>query len=566
MICLVKRCLLILWLFSVASIGVAQAAPQEKTSEGQSKETQAAPKGDFLRQMQLKAIETQSADWIHWGDRSDKFSTWTNHSNRLIPVYAFGMGLDDFADGNSLFRDKEKLREVYGYDPENTLSTSAKYFDQTDIQRLQLAAVAAGKKNVILFVCDGMDWQTTQAAAIYKNGKVPYTEGRGSGLSFLDFKAPQQGFGYMVTSPYTRDAKPDVNSQTLINEGEPAGGYIPELGGKYPWSKPSDPSYLLGKSSSRGHAFTDSAASATSMTTGKKTYNGSINIGPEGEQLRPIAHELQEKGFAVGVVSSVPFCHATPAACYAHNVTRNDYQDIARDMLGLRSVSHKREALSGLDVVIGCGWGETTDEGKKQGNNFLAGNKFLAETDLEEIDRRNGGDYRVVQRQAGKEGAQLLKFEASKSNADGNRLFGFFGGPGGHLPYRTADGKYDPTRGIKSADVYKPEDISENPTLAQMATAALNVLQSRSQKNGNGKIWLMVESGDIDWANHNNNIDDSIGAVLDAAAAFTAITHWVEAKSNWDETVVILTADHGHMMVLDKPESLLGAAADGSTK
>lgn len=53
----------------------------------------------------------------------------------------------------------------------------------------------------------------------------------------------------------------------------------------------------------------------------------------------------------------------------------------------------------------------------------------------------------------------------------------------------------------------KPEDITENPTPAEMTTAALTVLQKREKG-----FWLMVEAGDVDWANHDNNIDTSIGA------------------------------------------------------
>ena len=68
----------------------------------------------------------------------------------------------------------------------------------------------------------------------------------------------------------------------------------------------------------------------------------------------------------------------------------------------------------------------------------------------------------------------------------------------------------------------------------------------------------MVEAGDVDWANHNNNIDDSIGAVLSGDAAFEAITQWVEANSSWDETALIVTADHGHLMYLDDPRVLTG--------
>ena len=361
----------------------------------------------------------------------------------------------------------------------------------------------------------------------------------------------------MVTSPFTAKAEFDVNSQIISSIGEPSGGYTKSLGGKTPWSKPADPSYLLGKSAAKGHTYTDSAASATAMAAGKKTYNGSINIGPGGEQFKTIAHELQEEGFTIGVVSSVPFCHATPGAACSHNVTRSDYQDISRDMLGLRSISHRKKPLRGLDVLIGGGWGEDVEEDEKQGTNFVAGNKYLADADLKEIDVDNGGKYLVVKRHPGENGAQLLADAALIAATDGNRLFGFFGVGGGHLPYQTADGNYDPTRGITRADRYTKDDVNENPKLADMAVAALEVLESRKQSGANKGMWLMVESGDIDWANHNNNIDDAIGAVLSADEAFSKIVRWVEKNSNWEETALILTADHGHMMVLDDPESLI---------
>jgi alkaline phosphatase len=513
---------------------------------------------DFLRKMQFEAVENKSADWIHWGDRKDKFSNWTNHSNRLIPVYTYGVSLKGYRGKESLYRSKDKLKKIYGVVPKDTYNRDARYLDQTDIYHLQQDAVKSGKKNIILIVCDGMDWQTTQAASIYKNQKVTYTRGQGEGLAFLDYRATQSSYGYMVTSPYAKSAKFDVNSQVVESVSDPSGGYSSALGGKTPWSEPADPSYLLGKSASKGHSYTDSASSATSMTTGKKTFNGSINVGPEGDQLTTIAHQLQEEGFAIGVVSSVPICHATPAAAYAHNVNRSDYQDISRDLLGLRSVAHRKEALQGVDVLIGGGWGEVKkNDTEKQGTNFVPGNPYLAQADLNEIDVDNGGDYFVVQRHAGENGAELLADAALLAATDGNRLFGFFGDSGGHLPFQTADGAYDPTRGISRADRYEKSDVSENPTLANIATAALEVLESRKQSGANKGMWLMVESGDIDWANHNNNLDDAIGAVLSADEAFSEIVAWVEKNSNWEETALIMTADHGHMMVLDDLKALI---------
>lgn len=547
----------VLFLLLICLVSALSATPAAAQEDAEKKSAEAVDsKSDFLREMHFEAVESKSADWIHWGDRKDKFSNWTNHSNRLIPVYTFGISLKKYRGKESVYRRKDRLKEIYGQVPRDTYNRDARYLDQTDIYCLQKDAFESGKKNIILFVCDGMDWQTTQAASIYKNKKITYTKGQGRGLAFLDYRAPNSTYGYMVTSPYAKDAEFDVNSQVVSSIGDSSGGYSSKLGGKTPWSKPANPSYLLGKSAASGHPYTDSAASATAMASGKKTFNGSINIGPDGKQFKTIAHELQEEGFAIGVVSSVPYCHATPGAAYAHNVNRSDYQDISRDLLGLRSISHRKKPLQGVDVLIGGGWGEDKDEDEKQGTNFVAGNTYLADADLKEIDVDNGGKYFVVKRHPGENGTQLLADAALLAATDGNRLFGLFGVSGGHLPYRTADGNYDPTRGITRADRYTEEDVNENPKLSDMAIAALEVLESRKKSGTNKGMWLMVESGDIDWANHNNNIDDSIGAVLSADQAFSEIVGWVEKNSNWEETALILTADHGHMMVLDNPKAL----------
>ncbi len=93
----------------------------------------------------------------------------------------------------------------------------------------------------------------------------------------------------------------------------------------------------------------------------------------------------------------------------------------------------------------------------------------------------------------------------------------------------------------------------KNPKLADMTAAALTVLE----KNPKG-FWLMVEAGDVDWANHDNNIDNSIGAVNSGDAAVKTITDWVERHSNWNETLLVVTADHGHYLVFEKPELLIG--------
>jgi len=124
--------------------------------------------GDFLRQFQKEAVETNKADWIHWGNKPGQFSNWKQHSNRLIPVYTFGMSLDSIDGKNSAYRSKKKIKSLYQTLPEGTLNKDAKYFDQTQLYDLQQSAIDAGKKNIVVLLFDGMDWQTTVISNLSK--------------------------------------------------------------------------------------------------------------------------------------------------------------------------------------------------------------------------------------------------------------------------------------------------------------------------------------------------------------------------------------------------------------
>ena len=525
---------------------------------------------DHVRDLQTEAIKSGKADWGHWGSHTDKYSSWISHSNRLIPIYTFGLKLDSVSGPNSPYRSVEKLERLFGKVPTGTVNPEAEYFDQTDVYSLQKTAVASGKKRIILFVFDGMDWQTTWAAAIHKSGAVKYRSGRGTGLAFQDYSGADTDFGYFVTTPHNDGTNEDVNVQTVANPGgTQAGGFSFRIGGEYPWSDSLDPLYPIGKGRDFSHAYTDSSSSATSLCAGIKTFNGAINVDHAGRQVEPIARQLQRDGFAIGVVTSVPISHATPACAYANNVTRNDFQDLTRDLLGLKSISHPQTALPGVDVLLGGGWGEERLKDSAQGENFNpvgnAENRYLATADLKTIQSNRNHPWATVVREPGKNGADALHAAAHQAAAKKQRLFGFFGVNKGHLPFQTADGDFQPTVSTGAslaklsisvaAEKYSPADIQENPTLANMTSAALQVLSSRSDR-----FWLMVEAGDIDWANHSNNIDDSIGAVLSGEAAFQAVTDWVEANGGWNDTALLVTADHGHYLVLDKPEALLPPA------
>lgn len=90
---------------------------------------------------------------------------------------------------------------------------------------------------------------------------------------------------------------------------------------------------------------TDSASAATAMASGVKTYNGAIGVDLDGNPVELVTERAEKLGKSTGVVTTVQWSHATPAGFVAHNASRNEYAEIAREMI----------YDSAVDVVMGAG-------------------------------------------------------------------------------------------------------------------------------------------------------------------------------------------------------------------
>ena len=79
----------------------------------------------------------------------------------------------------------------------------------------------------------------------------------------------------------------------------------------------------------------DSASTATSIATGNKTWSGSINVSTDfTQEYETIAEKLKaQKDYKIGIISSVNLNHATPAAFYAHQASRNSYYEIGLELI-----------------------------------------------------------------------------------------------------------------------------------------------------------------------------------------------------------------------------------------
>ena len=101
----------------------------------------------------------------------------------------------------------------------------------------------------------------------------------------------------------------------------------------------------------------DSASTATSIATGFKTWSGSINVSEDFKtEYETIAEKLKEqKDYKIGVVSSVNLNHATPAAFYAHQASRNSYYEIGLELIE-----------SGFDYFAGGDFNQPTGKDENQ--------------------------------------------------------------------------------------------------------------------------------------------------------------------------------------------------------
>jgi len=100
----------------------------------------------------------------------------------------------------------------------------------------------------------------------------------------------------------------------------------------------------LQKTYSGDNLITDSAAGATAMACGIKTFNNAIGVDMDSLPVQSIMELSKEKGLATGAVVTSSVVHATPAAFLAHQPNRELKEEIALDYLN-----------SDIDFLVGGG-------------------------------------------------------------------------------------------------------------------------------------------------------------------------------------------------------------------
>lgn len=279
-----------------------------------------------------------------------------------------------------------------------------------------------------------------------------------------------------------------------------------------------DPALAWGAFAHVKKGATDSAAAATAMACGVKTYSGAIGMGPDKQRLRNILERAESRGLASGVVTTVPFSHATPAGFLVHNKGRGNYADIALSMLRSRA-----------DVIMGAGHPFYDDSGKLRAEPkfaYLARREWDALTAGTMASDANGDStpeaWKLIQTKA--------EFAALAHGDTPARVIGIAQAGSTLQSGRAGDPK---------ADAFAVPFNDNVPDLSQMTLAAFNVLDN----NPNG-FCIMIEGGAIDWAAHSNLSGRMIEEQIDFSRAVETVIRWVNRHSNWSETLLIVTGDH----------------------
>jgi len=78
---------------------------------------------------------------------------------------------------------------------------------------------------------------------------------------------------------------------------------------------------------------TDSAAAGTALACGVKTKNHVVGMGPDRSRYQSILEAAKERGKRTGLVVTSMINHATPACFASHIKSRNDYSEIAEQLV-----------------------------------------------------------------------------------------------------------------------------------------------------------------------------------------------------------------------------------------
>ncbi|MCL2347287.1 MAG: alkaline phosphatase [Planctomycetaceae bacterium] len=358
--------------------------------------------------------------------------------------------------------------------------------------RAENAAPPKKAKNVILMIGDGMGFNQTIAGAYWRYGKL----------------------GEMACDQFPVHC----GVTTFSSKGGPVPRHYEGYNPQTFWQNPKSAA-----ASTELTTTTDSAAAITSLQTGEKTRTPYLGVGVDKKPLLLVSEVAKAAGKSTGAVSTMMGCHATPAGVGAHNAMRDDYSNIFLELTG----------ENGLTVLVGAGHPCYNDKGVQLSEDKYDFKAVGGEATWEEIkstEGRNG--YTLIE-----DVRNFEKLARDKKNLP-KKLLGIAKAGFSIPPVDGAPSTCPAENGVIEK-MMEGVGTRNLPTLTTMSLAAINVLS----QNENG-FYLMIEGGAIDTACHENNQERFLMEQTGFTKAVDAIVQWVENNSSWDETVLLVTADH----------------------
>ncbi|WP_299796243.1 alkaline phosphatase [uncultured Shewanella sp.] len=153
--------------------------------------------------------------------------------------------------------------------------------------------------------CSLLTTQATATTAVIEDKHLPrniiYLIGDGMGPAYTS------AYRYYSDNPNTKHVEKTVFDELLTGMAS---------------TYPDDDTYV-----------TDSAAAATALATGTKSYNGAISVDHQHQTLPTLLEMAKRGGKKTAIVVTSQINHATPASFLAHNESRSNYDAIADSYL-----------------------------------------------------------------------------------------------------------------------------------------------------------------------------------------------------------------------------------------
>ena len=247
----------------------------------------------------------------------------------------------------------------------------------------------------------------------------------------------------------------------------------------------------LCETQSASASATGSSEAATALFCGKKSFPGAVGVDAGGNPVESVFSIFHDKGYRVGIMSTDPINHATPAVAYSHNVSRGNFREITREL-----------PSSGFEFFAGDSFAEFDNvENGKNSDEYLAARDYPTYYGIEEFNARDRSLQKAI----------LVH-------------------PKCRVKRTSITAETDRTK------QYTLENDSTNVTPAQMLDCCLEMFSDKKP------FIILCEEGDIDHAAHMNcpmGVIDAVHKLEDATGR--ALEFY---RKHPKETLILVISDH----------------------